>query len=184
MDPLILVLAIGLAMDSFSVAIASSLSNPSFQIAQALKIAIFFGFFQGFMPVIGWLIGSTILGMIAQYDHWVAFGLLLVIGCRMVYEALHSEASKLSIHKLSVLIVMSLATSIDALAVGLSLSVLGIPIVVPGLVIGLVTIVLSFLGVYLGHLVGAKLSSKVGAFGGVLLIGIGVKIVLDHVVVS
>ena len=178
-------LAIGLAMDSFSVAIASSLSNPSFQIYQALKIAVFFGFFQGLMPVIGWLIGSTILGMIAQYDHWVAFGLLLVIGCRMIYEALHSEASsKLSVNKLSVLIVMSLATSIDALAVGLSLSVLSIPIVVPGLVIGLVTIILSFLGVYLGYIVGAKLSNKVGAFGGAILIGIGVKIVLDHLVVS
>ena len=178
-------LAIGLAVDSFSVAIASSLSYPSFQIYQALKIAVFFGFFQGIMPIIGWLVGSSILGMIAQYDHWVAFGLLLVIGCRMMYEALHSAApSKLSIHKLSMLIVMSLATSIDALAVGLSLSALGIPIVVPGLVIGLVTIVLSVLGVYLGYIVGAKLSSKVGAIGGVILIGIGVKIVLDHLVMS
>lgn len=181
MDPLIVMLAIGLAMDSFSVAIASSLSYSSFHINQALKIAVFFGFFQGLMPVIGWLVGSTILGMIAQYDHWVAFGLLLLIGCRMIYEALHSDAeSKLSIHELRILIIMSLATSIDALAVGLSLSVLSIPIVVPGLVIGLVTIILSFLGVYLGYIVGAKLSNKVGAIGGVILIGIGVKIVLDH----
>jgi putative Mn2+ efflux pump MntP len=137
------------------------------------------------MPVIGWFIGSTILEMIAQYDHWVAFGLLLVIGCRMMYEALRSEASsKLSIHKLSMLMMLSLVTSIDALAVGLSLSVLDIPIIVPGLVIGFVTIVLSFLGVYLGHIVGAKFSNKVGAIGGVLLIGIGVKIVLDHLLAS
>ena len=78
LDPLILMLAFGLAMDSCSVAIASSLSYPSFQIYQALKIAVFFGFFQGIMPIIGWLVGSSILGMIAQYDHWVAFGLLLV----------------------------------------------------------------------------------------------------------
>ncbi|MCW4040219.1 MAG: manganese efflux pump MntP family protein [Candidatus Bathyarchaeota archaeon] len=185
MDPIIIFIAVGLAMDSFSVAIASNLTQPTFHLHSALKIAFFFGFFQGIMPVIGWLVGTSILGIISQYDHWVAFGLLLVIGSRMIYEAVQTDVTTiLSIHKLSMLVMLSLATSIDALAVGLSLSILDIPIVIPGLVIGIITWILSFLGVYLGHIVGAKVSSKVSILGGLLLIGIGAKILLDHLLAS
>jgi putative Mn2+ efflux pump MntP len=185
MDPIIVFVALSLAMDSFSVALASSVAYPTFHIRRALKIAVFFSVFQGLMPVIGWLLGTSVLGMIAQYDHWVAFGLLLVIGSRMIYEAMHTEAtSKLSIHKLSILVMLSLATSIDALAVGLSFSLLDIPILIPGIVIGIITWLLSFLGVYLGHTIGAKISNKVSIIGGLTLIGIGAKILLDHLLVS
>jgi putative Mn2+ efflux pump MntP len=185
MDPIIVFIAFGLAMDSFSVAIASSVGQPTFKTRQSLKIAFFFGFFQGIMPVIGWFVGTSILGIIAQFDHWVAFGLLLVIGSRMIYEAIQTDVtSRLSIHKLSMLVMLSLATSIDALAVGLSLSVLDIPIVIPSVIIGIVTWILSFLGVYLGQIVGGKVSNKVSVIGGLLLIGIGANILLDHLLAS
>jgi putative Mn2+ efflux pump MntP len=134
MDPIILVIAIGLAMDSFSVAVASSVSQSAFTNRYALKTAIFFGVFQGVMPVIGWVIGASILGLIAQQDHWMTFGLLVAMGGRMIYEAVDTEApSALSIQKLSVLVMLSLATSIYALAVGLSYSVLNVPIVIPSI---------------------------------------------------
>jgi putative Mn2+ efflux pump MntP len=181
MDPFILVIAIGLAMDSFSVAVASSVSQSTFTNRYALKIAIFFGVFQGVMPIIGWMVGTTILGLIAQYDHWVAFGLLVAIGGRMIYEAVNTDSpSILSIQKLSVLVMLSLATSIDALAVGLSYSVLNVPILMPSILILLVTSILSYLGVYVGHVVGIKISRKTSIIGGLTLMGIGTKILLEH----
>ncbi len=185
MDPIIFVIALGLAMDSFSVAVASSVSHSVFETQYALKIAVFFGVFQGLMPIIGWIIGVSILGMIAQYDHWVAFGLLVVIGGRMIYEAVHTEVSTaLSIQKLSVLVMLSLATSIDALAVGLSYSVLNVPIVIPSILIVLVTSILSYIGVYLGHVAGMKISSKTSIIGGLTLMGIGTKILVEHLLTT
>ena len=138
---LILFIAFGLALDSFSVSITSGLTIKHLKTTSALRIAVFFGFFQAIMPVTGWLAGITIIDLISGVDHWIAFGLLSFIGCRMIYEAIKLESSKKIINPLNVnvLLMLSVATSIDALAVGLSLSFLKIFIVTPAIIIGITT---------------------------------------------
>ena len=142
---------------------------------------MFFGFFQTIMPVFGWLAGVSIIDYIAVFDHWIAFGLLSVIGCRMIYESLHTESRKLITSlNLSALLMLAVATSIDALAVGLSWSFLQIPILIPALTTGIITFSLSFVGVYLGNKFGHYFQNKIEVVGGIILIAIGVKILLDH----
>ena len=149
----IIFVALGLAMDSFAVSITSGIAvkNPRFN--GALKIAMFFGLFQAGMPIIGWLAGLNVLELISGVDHWIAFGLLGLIGCRMIYESIKTEPKKKEINYLSgyVLLMLSVATSIDALAVGLSFAFLRVSIAVPIIVVGIVTFVLSFLGVFAGN---------------------------------
>jgi manganese efflux pump family protein len=181
MDITILLIALGLAMDSFSVAIANGLATKTFHIGKALKIGVFFGFFQGIMPVIGWLAGIHVMDIIANYDHWAAFFLLAIIGSKMIYESLKKESNTfVSSLSIKVLLLLSVATSIDALAVGLSLSLLNISIVIPAIVTGVVTFSLSFFGVYLGGRFGRILKSRVEALGGLILLAIGLKILLEH----
>jgi putative Mn2+ efflux pump MntP len=181
MDITVLLIALGLAMDSFSVAIANGLATKTFQIFKALKIAAFFGFFQGIMPIIGWYAGIHVIDLIADYDHWVAFFLLAVIGSRMIYESLRKESKTLvSSLSIKVLLILSVATSIDALAVGLSLSLLNVSIMIPAIVTGVVTFSLSFFGVYLGGKFGCILKSRVESLGGLILVAIGLKILLEH----
>ena len=178
----ILLIALGLAMDSFSVAIANGLATKTFQITNALKIAVFFGFFQGIMPVIGWFTGVHIIDLIADYDHWLAFFLLAFIGSKMIYESIKKESNNLvSSISIKVLVILSIATSIDALAVGLSLSILQASIIVPAAVTGVVTFFLSFFGVYLGGRFGRALKSRVESLGGIILVVIGLKILLEHI---
>ena len=181
MDVTTLLVACSLAMDSFSVAITHGLSNEQADITTALKVGGFFGFFQAIMPVFGWFAGVNIIEFIAEFDHWVAFGLLCVIGCRMIYESLRTESRKL-ITSLSfgALLMLSVATSIDALAVGLSWSFLQIPILIPVLMTGGITFSLSFVGVYIGKKFGQYIHNKMEAMGGLLLLAIGVKILLEH----
>jgi putative Mn2+ efflux pump MntP len=181
MDITTIFVALSLAMDSFSVAITHGLSNEEVDVATALKIGGFFGFFQAIMPVFGWLAGVNIIEFIAEVDHWVAFGLLCVIGGRMIYESLRTESRKL-ITSLSfgALMMLSVATSIDALAIGLSWSVLQIPILIPVLLTGIITFSLSFVGVYIGKKFGQYIHNKIEAIGGLILIAIGVKILLEH----
>jgi putative Mn2+ efflux pump MntP len=185
MDIVTLLIAISLAMDSFSVAITRGLSNPESRIAgQAVKVAFYFGLFQGLMPIIGWTVGVSIIEYIAGIDHWVAFGLLSIIGVRMIYEAIQTESEQLvSSSRNSVLLMLAVATSIDALAVGLSYSLMDISIVAPAMIIGIITFGLSFIGVYIGKRFGTKFE-KIGMVGGVILIGIGIKILMDHVLLS
>ena len=181
MDITILLIALGLAMDSFSVAIANGLATKTFQITKALKIAVFFGFFQAIMPIIGWYAGIHVTDLIADYDHWVAFFLLAFIGSRMIYESIKKESTSL-VGSLSIklLIILSVATSIDALAVGLSLSLLQVSIIIPAVVTGVVTFLLSFFGVYLGGRFGRVLKSRVESLGGLILVVIGLKILFEH----
>ena len=121
MDLIILLIAFGLAMDSFSVSIANGLANKLFKFNDALKIGTFFGLFQAIMLVFGWIAGANIIDLIAGFDHWIAFGILSFIGCRMIYDSIKKESKKiLSSLNISVLLMLSIATSIDALAVGLS----------------------------------------------------------------
>ncbi len=180
----ILFIALGLALDSFSVSITSGLTIKHFKINNALRIAMFFGFFQAIMPVMGWLAGINIIDIISGIDHWVAFGLLSLIGCRMIYEAIQTESSRKIINPLNVnvLLMLSVATSIDALAVGLGLSFLKIFIVTPAIIIGITTFLLSFLGVFVGKRFGHFFENKIEVVGGLVLVGIGIRILIEHLI--
>jgi putative Mn2+ efflux pump MntP len=181
MDVTILLVAVGLAMDSFSVSITNGLAHKTFRVVSALRIGLFFGLFQALMLVIGWFAGIHVLDLISGFDHWIAFGLLGFIGCRMIYEALRADTKTLlGSLGIGLLLTLSVATSIDALAVGLSFSFLRIAIVVPALVVGIVAFALSFLGVYLGRKIGHFFRNRVEILGGVILLAIGVKIVVEH----
>jgi putative Mn2+ efflux pump MntP len=177
-----ILLALGLAMDAFAVSISSGITIRSPRIEQALKIAVFFGAFQAVMPVIGWLAGLGLRELIAQVDHWVAFGLLVLIGCRMIYESTKARSDRKILNPLSigVLLLLSVATSIDALAAGVSLALLKISILFPVIIIGIVTLLLSFLGVFVGDRSGHLFQSKAEFVGGLVLIGIGTKILFEH----
>ncbi len=170
-------------MDAFSVSVSHGLSTKSFKLTTALKLGIYFGSFQAIMPTLGWLAGVSIIQFISGFDHWIAFGLLCFVGGRMIYESTKKRSEKL-INSLSVgtLLMLSVATSIDALAVGMSLSFLNVPIIAPAIIIGIVTFSLSFIGVYLGSRFGHLLGNKVEILGGVVLIVIGLRILLEHMV--
>jgi putative Mn2+ efflux pump MntP len=189
MDPLsLLALSVGLAMDAFAVAISMGLTLPRVRTTQMLRLAVAFGGFQALMPVVGWLAGRTLAGQgwVAAYDHWIAFVLLGGLGAKMIYEARFlpdSEEDK-AVEKdptMSVtLIVLAIATSIDALLVGVSLSLLRVTIFGPSIVIGLTAAAFAAVGIHLGHRFGHKLGTKVEVFGGLALIAIGVRILVEH----
>jgi putative Mn2+ efflux pump MntP len=176
-------IAVGLAMDAFAVAIGAGLQLCHVTRRQTFRLAWHFGLFQAFMPVLGWLAGLTLVDYIAPVDHWIAFGLLGFIGGKMIYEALRrpeEDVDRCDPTKGWSLVMLSVATSIDALAVGLSLALLGIDIWYPALVIGIVAGALTVAGLELGTRFGALLGRRMEVVGGVILIGIGVKILLEH----
>lgn len=181
----IILIAIALAMDAFAVSIASGIQLKKVKLRHALKIAFFFGFFQALMPLIGSTAGSKIKPLISGVDHWVAVILLTFIGIKMIYEAcfIKKEAKKEQKNPLDfkILIVLAIATSIDALAVGFSLSLLMNNFLMAIAVIGITTFILSFIGVLLGDLTGHLFEEKIEIAGGILLIFIGMKILLEHI---
>ena len=180
----ITVIAFGLAMDAFAVSITSGITIKHLRINNALRIAIFFGLFQAFMPGIGWLAGFSLRDFISGIDHWIAFGLLSMIGCKMIFESTRMGSSEKEIDQLNiyVLLILSIATSIDAFAVGLSLSFLKISIVTTAIIIGIMTFMVSFLGVFVGNRFGHFFENKIEVIGGLILIGIGIKILIEHLV--
>lgn len=179
---LILVIGIGLSMDALAVSITSGLAMRVLRIRYALRIALFFGFFQAIMPVFGWLAGYNLKEWIEGLDHWVAFSLLTYIGGKMIYESIHVRIEERPCAPMNMyrLLVLSMATSMDALAVGLTLSVLQVEIITPALIIGVITFVLSFIGVLIGNRVGHFFENKIEFAGGILLILIGLNILLEH----
>ncbi len=180
----IFVVAFGLAMDAFAVSITSGTTIKHPRINNALKIAIFFGLFQAVMLLIGWLAGSGLKDFITGFDHWIAFGLLSLVGCKMIHESIKTESSKKETNPMNVhvLLVLSVATSIDALVVGVSFAFLKILIVVSIIVVGIVTFLLSFLGVFAGNSFRHLFGNKIEIIGGLILIGIGIKILIEHLV--
>jgi len=180
----ILLIAVGLAMDAFAVSVANGITTTKQdRTGNALKMATFFGSFQAFMPVIGWSVGLLLLNLISGIDHWVAFGLLAFIGGRMIYEAVarNGKGEKTTTLSVHVLLMLSIATSIDALAVGVSFAFLQVAsILVPVLVIGGVTFLLSFSGAFLGYRLGRFFGREIEVTGGLILIGIGLKILIEH----
>lgn len=182
----LLALSLALAMDAFAVALASGVRLRC-TMGQTLRMALAFGFFQFAMPVVGWFLGVKVRVYIESFDHWVAFALLAFVGLRMLREAVsgqeQDEADCPDPTRGLTLFLLALATSIDALAVGLSLAVLSLEIWQPAAVIGLVCFAVTALGMHLGRAVvkiTPGLSSKANFVGGLVLIGIGVKIVLEH----
>ncbi len=172
-------------MDAFAVSVASGLAVSKLRVRYALRMAVFFGLFQAVMPVAGWLLGLGFRRAIQAYDHWLAFVLLAAIGAKMIYESFRLEEAENPSDpmSISVLLVLSVATSIDALAVGLTLTFINVSIAAPALIIGLVTFAISFAGVYLGDKFGHFFEKKIEALGGLILIGIGLKILIEHLTV-
>lgn len=173
--------ALSLAMDALSVSVAYGMAAKGNIKSNALKLAFAFGSFQALMPLIGWAAGHKMLGYISGIDHWLAFSLLLLIGCRMIYESKKPE-TKIKDKNLSLytLFVLAVATSIDALAVGISFAFLKILIIQPVIVIGAVTFTLSLVGAVLGGKIKSLWAGKIGIAGGIILIAIGFKILLEH----
>jgi len=180
----IIIIALGLAMDAFAVSIVSGAAYKQLKIKHALRIALFFGGFQAIMPLIGYLAGLSIKTYITSYDHWVAFGLLSAVGVKMIYGSfkIKSAEENLNPSNILILLVLSLATSIDALAIGITLSFLRVSLVTAVSIIGLVTFVLSYLGVFIGKRFGHFFENKIEAIGGLILIGLGIKILFEHLV--
>lgn len=178
----IIIIAFGLSMDAFAVAITIGLCLSNRKTLEALRVSWHFGFFQFIMPIIGYFSGKKFSKSIMDYDHWVAFGLLVGIGIHMVLESMRKKAEKAITSKGELeLLLLSIATSIDALAIGFSFALLDVLIFFPSLVIGFVTAVFSYAGVEFGHFLGKRFSSYVKLLGGFILIGMGVKILLEHV---
>ncbi|WP_375766998.1 manganese efflux pump MntP family protein [Archangium gephyra] len=184
----LLLLALGLAMDATAVSIASALSAPRVRARDALLLAFLFGLFQALMPVIGWALGSQFADTISTWDHWLTFVLLGGIGAKMIYEAItHHHAGvpdepppERNPFHLGTLALMALATSIDALAAGITLPLLEVRLVMAAAVIGGVTFALCLLGVSVGRRFGEKLEGKLDIIGGLVLIGIGTKTLIEH----
>ena len=180
--PVTLLIAIGLALDAFSVAVAIGVSVRKPRPVQGTLIAGFFGFFQAAMPLVGWIAGFLLMDYIAGLDHWVAFILLGLIGSHMIYESFRPE-SRQSLYdplRIRVLLILSVATSIDALVIGISLAFMHVRIIQTALIIGIVTFVLSLAGYLIGKRIKDLFGSKVRILGGMILIGIGIKILVEH----
>ena len=177
-------IGVGLSADAFSVSVCKGLNMRKLNIGHGYIIALFFGAFQAIMPLIGYLLGTSFSSYIEAFDHWIAFVLLAFIGGKMVIEAIREkegeEEEKTDSLKLGELVVLAIATSIDALAVGITFAFLNVNIFFAILIIGITTFALSLGGVILGNRFGAKYKSKAEIAGGIILILIGVKILLEH----
>jgi putative Mn2+ efflux pump MntP len=180
----LLLIAVGLSMDAFAVSVCKGLGMRRLNVRVALVLALLFGVFQAGMPVIGWLLGSQLLWLIEPVDHWIAFVLLGFIGGKMILDAVRGEEEESGVVDRVAwgeFLMLAVATSIDALAVGISLAALNVEIVPSVLIIGVVTFVLSLVGVLVGHLFGSRFERPAQIVGGVVLVLIGVKVLLEHV---
>ena len=176
-------IAVALAMDAFAVALGTGMNLATLTGRHLFRLGFHFGLFQALMPIIGWLAGIGFQQQIAAWDHWIAFGLLAFVGGHMLWEAWsedHEEKDSKDPTRGLSLVILSVATSIDALAVGFSLSVLGVSIWTPALVIGLIAGVLTVIGMLIGRRAGNHWGPRVEIFGGLILIGIGLKILVEH----
>ncbi len=180
----IIIIAVGLAMDAFAVSIVSGIAYKRLEVKHALRIAVFFGGFQAFMPLLGYLAALSIKEYITGYDHWVAFGLLSAVGGKMIYESFKIKTTNGNFNpaNIFVLLILSVATSIDALAVGVTLSFITSSVIIAAAIIGLVTFALSYIGVFIGGRFGHFFENKIEAIGGLILIGLGLKILLEHLI--
>jgi manganese efflux pump family protein len=178
----LLLVAIGLSFDSFAVSVSSGFVLPKIKFIQACKIALSLAITQALMTGLGWFVGSQVRVYIEFIDHWIAFVLLLILGGKMIFESLNAkdEVECFNPLKWTVLLTMSLATSIDALAMGVGFALLRINIFYSSFVIGSVTYAVSMIGIFFGQKTGNKMGKKMEIVGGIILILIGIKILLEH----
>ena len=178
----IFLIAVSLALDAFAVSVSSGIAIPGFGWRQAARMGLWFGFFQFMMPLIGWFLGSSVSGYIEAVDHWVAFGLLALIGGRMAWGALRGGEEEAAPADLTAkrLCLLAIATSIDALAVGVSMAFMAVPVLASAVVIGVVAFVLSVVGGLAGRRLGGLFQKRAELVGGLVLIAIGVKILIEH----
>ncbi len=181
--PSLIAIAVALAMDAVTVAIVTGLSPLPLSGRRVFRLAFHFGLFQGLMPVIGWSLGVAVVSYVAFIDHWIVFGLLVFVGGKMLRESRRPDHRRKAVTDTTrgwPLVLLSVATSLDAMAVGLSLALLEMPILLPALVIGVVTAVLSALGMVGGRRLGVMWGRRVEALGGLVLILIGLHILAKH----
>ena len=177
----IILIAVGLAMDALAVSICKGLSMRSFNLKNSLIIGSYFGIFQALMPLLGYLLGTTFSELVVSIDHWIAFILLSIIGLKMINDSLKSENNdKNDKLDMKTMIVLAIATSIDALAIGITLAFFEISIVKAISIIGFITFTISFIGVIIGNKFGDKFQGKAEIIGGGILVLIGLKILLEH----
>jgi len=176
----LLIIAVGLSMDAFAVAICKGLAMCKMSYKKAVITGCFFGGFQALMPLLGFLLGTSFKQYIVSFDHWIAFGLLVIIGINMIRES--KEACEIGEDNIDIknMLMLSLATSIDALAIGVTFAFLHVNIIPAISIIGLTTFIISFLGVKIGHVFGEKYKSKAEIAGGLILIVMGFKILFEH----
>lgn len=182
----IFLIAIGLGMDAFSVAVGTGFNARRVDPGQLLRLSTGFGLFQFIMPMLGWTAGRTIADLISRYDHWVAFGLLAGVGAKMILDSVRANNDDMGNQSDSPdptkgfsLLVLSVATSIDAFAVGLSFALLDISVMTASIIIGIVAFAMTAGGIFLGAHAGKKLGKKAGILGGLILIAIGLRILLS-----
>ncbi len=178
---MILLIATGLCFDTFAVSVGCGVSNCKFKISNLFRFAGYLALFQGLMPLIGGFGGLLLKNYIEAYDHWVAFVLLFVVGLKMILEGIKGDDEKRDYFNIRNILIISLATSIDALAIGISFGLLKINIWIASLIIGLVTFIVSIVGVLLGNKIGEKYAERSEIIGGIILILLGLKILNDHI---
>jgi putative Mn2+ efflux pump MntP len=177
----IFIIAVSLAMDALSVSIAGGIESKKAQVKDAIKVAAFFGLFQAGMPLIGWYIGEVLSTVVAATAHWIAFILLTVIGVKMIKESFnHDEHESKNILGTKTLIILSIATSIDALVVGITLGLFNIPLLLSITIIGIVTFIFCFFGYLFGNRLGKIFGKRIEIVGGITLIAIGFKILIEN----
>ena len=179
----VFVLAVGLSMDSFAVSISCGLAEQKVTFGHAVKISFAFAFFQGVLPLLGWVMGTELKVFVEHIDHWIAFLLLAYLGTKMIYESLRNDRSEkiTNIYSFRHILTLSIATSIDALVVGFSYAMAETGKIFGGvIIIGAVTFFFSMLGIRIGKDVGDKFGPKVEFLGGIILFGIGLKILIEH----
>ena len=180
----IILIALGLSADCFAVAFSGSMSLKALSFLRVFRVSLSFGVFQALMPVLGWAVGRTVVELIAGYDHWVAFILLALVGGKMLWESSHPRESRRNNTDITrgwLLLTLSVATSIDALAVGLAFAFMKIDIVIASSIIGVVALVTTAVGLLVGRKAGHLFGQRAEIIGGLILIGIGVRILLEHV---
>jgi putative Mn2+ efflux pump MntP len=179
-------IALGLSFDTFAVSLSCGVVESKIRFRNAMRIAFTLALFQGAMPVLGYFLGSTVSQYIGKFDHWVAFGLLMILGIRMVIEGMKKDHDRepIDINRLPVLLTMAVGTSIDAFAVGISFAFLSVKIWSAGLIIGAVTFLASMTAIRIGKSAGSHLGSRVEIFGGIILAVIGIKILLEHLMAA
>ncbi len=179
----ILFISLGLSTDCFAVALSGSISMRSVSSLQKLRTSLTFGFFQALMPILGWLAGRTVINLIVDYAHWIAFILLVLIGIRMIWESTREKKDhkKIDITRGFILLTLAVATSIDALAVGLTFAFLKVNIVLASSLIGIVAFMVTMLSFVIGRKTGELIGKRAEAIGGVILIIIGLRILLTHI---